>query len=230
MLCLDVTHIVWRNCPTALRGQFMRGDHQYPTIMLEAVASNDLWIWHAFFGPAGSLNDVNVLNQSPLFLTARNGTAPKCPFNIGDRQYKRGYYLCDRIYPNWSVFVKTFSFPADQREKRWAKQQESARKDVERAFGVLKAKWGIINRPVRSFGQGKIKNIVYACIILHNMILKDEGHAISPVYIRDPPVQPQLDETVLPELRDDQMHFRLKYDLADHINAQDLPHLDLKDN
>ncbi|KAJ0429180.1 putative harbinger transposase-derived protein [Helianthus annuus] len=66
---LDCTHFVWRMCPTELRGQYMRGDHQYPTVMLEAVASQDLWIWHAFCGPAGSQNDINVLQQSPLFYT-----------------------------------------------------------------------------------------------------------------------------------------------------------------
>ena len=41
---LDCTHFVWRNCPMELRGQYKRGDHEYPTIMMEAVASQDLWI------------------------------------------------------------------------------------------------------------------------------------------------------------------------------------------
>ncbi|XP_035840417.1 uncharacterized protein LOC118487571 [Helianthus annuus] len=36
---LDYTHFVWRMCPTELRGQYMRGDHSHPTVMLEAVAS-----------------------------------------------------------------------------------------------------------------------------------------------------------------------------------------------
>ena len=58
---------VWDNCPVAWKGQYTRGDHGVPTVMLEAVASHDLWIWHAFFGVAGSNNDINVLNQSPLF-------------------------------------------------------------------------------------------------------------------------------------------------------------------
>jgi len=35
-----------------------------PTIILEAVASYDLWIWHAFFGLFGSHNYVNVLEIS----------------------------------------------------------------------------------------------------------------------------------------------------------------------
>ncbi|GJU58271.1 RNA-directed DNA polymerase, eukaryota, reverse transcriptase zinc-binding domain protein [Tanacetum coccineum] len=35
------------------QGQYGRGDKKYPTIMLEAVASQDLWIWHTFMD-AGS--------------------------------------------------------------------------------------------------------------------------------------------------------------------------------
>jgi hypothetical protein len=85
---LDCTHFVWRNCPTELKGQYKRGDHQYPTIKMEAVASQDLWIWHAFFGPPSSNNDVNVVMQSPLFLTERNGTEPKCPFVVNGHTYK----------------------------------------------------------------------------------------------------------------------------------------------
>ncbi|XP_071687804.1 uncharacterized protein [Rutidosis leptorrhynchoides] len=35
-------HWEWKNCPVALKGQYTRGDHKKPTIMLEAVASFDL--------------------------------------------------------------------------------------------------------------------------------------------------------------------------------------------
>ncbi|KAI3786100.1 hypothetical protein L1987_45227 [Smallanthus sonchifolius] len=154
---IDCTHVVWRMCLTSLRAQFMRGDHQYPTIMMEAVVSNDLWFWHAYCGPAGSNNDINVLNQSPLFNNEMHGTALKCPFHVNVREYKRGYYLADGIYPTWSVFVKSFPFPADPKEKMFKKVQESARKDVERGFGVLKSKWGIINRLQRSRKRQKTK-------------------------------------------------------------------------
>ena len=57
------------------------------------------------------------------------------------------------------------------------------------------------------------------------MILKDEGRAIAPVHIRDPPVEPALDDTVLGELMDEDTHWRLKHDLIDHLASQDLPHL-----
>jgi len=223
---LDCTHFVWRNCPKHLKGQYKRGDHPYPTIMLEAVASQDLWIWHAFFGPPGSLNDVNVLNQSTLYIRERNGTAPNSSFVVNGRTYKRGYYLTDGIYPRYSTHVKAFPYPTDPKEKKFKKVKESARNDVERCFGVLKGKWKILERKLRQTTVEKIGNIVYACCILHNMVIKDDGRAISPVHIMDPTVQPVYDENALPELLNDQLHHRLHFDLTEHIASQDLAYLD----
>ncbi|GJZ32819.1 putative nuclease HARBI1 [Tanacetum coccineum] len=68
---IDCMHWEWKNCPVSWHGQYGRGDKKYPTIMLEAVASQDLWIWHAFFGVAGANNDINVLDNSPLFFLER---------------------------------------------------------------------------------------------------------------------------------------------------------------
>jgi len=41
---IDCMHWRWENCPTAWKGQFTRGDYGVPTIILEAVASQDLRI------------------------------------------------------------------------------------------------------------------------------------------------------------------------------------------
>ena len=60
---IDCMHWQWEKCPVGWRGQFTRGDKGVPTMILEAVASKDLRIWHAFFGTAGSNNDINVLNK-----------------------------------------------------------------------------------------------------------------------------------------------------------------------
>jgi len=166
------------------------------------------------------------INQSPLFLPEQNGTAPKCPMYVHGRLYKRGYYLIDGIYPTWSVFVKATQYPTDPKDKRFKKVQESARKDVERGFGILKAKWGILKRPLRAMSIDKIRKLVYTCMILHNMILKDDGNAISPVYIRDPPVQPVEDDDALEELHDPEIHHRLRYDITEHLAALDLDYLD----
>ena len=63
---IDCMHWEWKNCPNAWAGQYT-GRSGKPTIILEAVASYDLWIWHAFFGTPGSCNDINVLHRSPVF-------------------------------------------------------------------------------------------------------------------------------------------------------------------
>jgi hypothetical protein len=70
---LDCMHVGWRLCPVALQGQF-EGKEQKPTLILEAVADYDLWLWHSCFNHPGSLNDINVWDKSPLLREFLDGT------------------------------------------------------------------------------------------------------------------------------------------------------------
>ena len=45
---IDCMHWKWKNCPSAWQDMYCGHVHE-PTIILEAVASHNLWIWHAFF-------------------------------------------------------------------------------------------------------------------------------------------------------------------------------------
>ncbi|GJV21583.1 ALP1-like protein [Tanacetum coccineum] len=150
---LDCTEWEWFGCLYAFKAQYVRRDHgPNPFILLEAVASQDLWIWHAFFGVAGSNNDINVLYQSPLFNDLKTERAPEISFVANGVTYQSGYYLVDEIYPKLVLLVKTIPKPADDDHKRilYKQKQEYARKDVERAFGVLKRKWAILANPTRA--------------------------------------------------------------------------------
>jgi hypothetical protein len=61
----------------------MYSEHVYePTIILEAVASEHLWIWHTFFFLPGPYNDIKVLHRSPLFAKLAEGEAPQVNYNI----------------------------------------------------------------------------------------------------------------------------------------------------
>lgn len=108
-----------------------------PTMILEADASQDLWIWHSFFGLPGSLNDINVLQRSPLFQRLTSGTSPEVEYEVNGNKYTTRYYLANGIYPSWATFVKTISCPQGNKKKHFLNVQEAVRKDVERAFGVL---------------------------------------------------------------------------------------------
>ncbi|XP_024008092.1 uncharacterized protein LOC112084047 [Eutrema salsugineum] len=179
---IDCMHWEWKNCPTAWAGQFTRGSGK-PTIVLEAVALEDLWIWHAFFGPPGTLNDINVLDRSPVFDDILQGKAPKVNYFVNGRQYHLAYYLTDGIYPKWATFIQSISRPQGDKACFFAKRQEATRKDVERAFGVLQARFAIVKNPALMWDKVKIEKIMRACIILHNMIVEDErdGYSLSNV-------------------------------------------------
>ncbi|GKD73191.1 serine/threonine-protein kinase STY17-like protein [Tanacetum coccineum] len=66
-----------------------------------------------------------------------------------DHEEKHGYYLVDGIYSELAPLIKTIPELADDDHKQilYKQKQESARKDVERAFGVLKKKWVILDNP-----------------------------------------------------------------------------------
>nr|GEV99747.1 putative nuclease HARBI1 [Tanacetum cinerariifolium] len=168
---------------TTVSAQYVRRDHgSNPFILLKVVASQDLWIWHAFFGVGGSNNDINVLYQSLLFNDLKTGRASEIPFVANGLTYRSGYYLADGIYMELVTLVKTIPEPADDEHKRilCKKRQELARKDVERSFGVIRKKWAILANPTPALRKDMIVNMMYTCIILHNMIRKYKKVAISP--------------------------------------------------
>jgi len=85
-----------------------------------------------------------------------------------------GYYLADGIYASWATFIKSISQPMGNKNKYFAKAQEVARKDVERAFGVLQSRFTIVRGPSRVWDTETLENIMKACVIMHNMIIEDE--------------------------------------------------------
>jgi hypothetical protein len=127
-----------------------KGHKKVCTVILEAVATHDLWIWHSFFGMPGSNNDINVLQCSPIFSKLVEGHAPPVDFVINDRHYNKGCYLADGIYQKWITFVKTISSPILLKEVEFVKAQEGYRKDVERAFGVLQQRFIVVRFPALS--------------------------------------------------------------------------------
>ena len=81
---------------------------------------------------AGSHNDINVLQHSPMFARLAEGNAPAVNFEVNGHRYNQGYYLADGIYPQWLTFVKAIPNPQGEKRARFAKEPESCRKDVER--------------------------------------------------------------------------------------------------
>ncbi|KAK1630095.1 hypothetical protein QYE76_004410 [Lolium multiflorum] len=109
---IDCMHWSWKNCPAAWHGQF-KGYKKDATIVLEAVADQETWIWHAFFGMPGSCNDINVLQRSPLMTRLAMREGPLVEFEANGHKYNYGYFLADGIYPRWQTFVKPIIQPRE---------------------------------------------------------------------------------------------------------------------
>ena len=63
---LDCMHVEWDHCLKVWKGQFKEGKYKKASIMMEAMADHSRWLWLPSFGYAGSLNDINIWDQSPI--------------------------------------------------------------------------------------------------------------------------------------------------------------------
>ena len=146
------------------------------------------------------------------------------------------YYLTDDIYPKWATFIQSIQLPQGPKAVLYAQRQEAIRKDVERAFGVLEACFAIVKYPTLFWYKVKIRKIMRACIILHNMIVDDERDAytlldpsefqqaedngnshVDPNFSTDMPTNIANMMGVRTRIRDRQMHQQLKADLVEHL-------------
>ncbi|XP_074301587.1 uncharacterized protein LOC141632988 [Silene latifolia] len=160
-----------------------------------------------------SLNDINFLQRYPLFNEILEEYAPAVNYTVYGTEYKMGYYLTDA-------------------------QQESCRKDVERAFGVLQARFAFIKRPCLLWDRTMMGKVLMTCIIMHNMIVGDERETYhnyeniiaefkedNPTSTSDDPyeyhrrrrpAQERFAE-IYGEIRDRATNIALKNDLIEHI-------------
>ncbi|XP_030964661.1 uncharacterized protein LOC115985911 [Quercus lobata] len=174
-----------------------------------------------------------VQQRSHVFNELAEGRAPTVHYSINGHDYTIRYYFADGIYPKWATFVKTIPAPQGQKYKLFEAAQEACRKDAERAFGVLQARFAIVHGPTRFFHLETLQKIMKACIILHNIIVEDErddNEVVDLDYeqndgVDNPPLQvlhEQSDEFLSyierhGRIRDREIHFQLQSDLIEHL-------------
>lgn len=56
------------------------------------------------------------------------------------------YLLADEIYPHWPLISRPMGETPDAYARKYSKQQEEVRKDVERFFGILQSSFEILRR------------------------------------------------------------------------------------
>lgn len=167
---IDCVHVYWHACPTALQGSY-KSRFKHPTLVTEAVCDCDLKFSHVYSGLPGTLNDITILRQSPLVSLFEQNSFPRVEFEINKEPFNVPYFYGDGAYPNWSTFLTAPRNPETEEEKAFTKKQESARKDIERAFGVLKKRFVILKNGLRVRDVVKATNIIRCCFVLHNILV-----------------------------------------------------------
>jgi len=170
---LDCTHWEWNQCPTGMAGAYQsrRGPRG---VVVEAVGDEDLWIWHLFVGAPGSLNDINVLNESPLRLDVTAGRWPPrgVTFTVNGITRTQLHFLADGIYPRYAFIVSPHPMPTTDEAMTFNRLQVAIRKDVERLFGVLRKRFRIALHPGRYRSVKQLITTYKAVSILHNMCVE----------------------------------------------------------
>jgi hypothetical protein len=114
--------------------------------------------------------------MSHIFFGLVSDNTLACNYIVSDHEYM-GYYLADDIYLEWATLAKTIQNLENRAEAKFAKAQETAQKDIERAFGVLQARFtivAIVRGPSRFWDNRILHEIMTTYVILHNMIIEDD--------------------------------------------------------
>jgi len=145
---LDCCHWDWQQCPTGMAAayQICKGK---TCIVVETVCDKDLWMWHLFVGAPGSLNDMNVMQKSNLYLDVTGGHSPprSMPVTINERTRTLPCYLFDGIYPRYAFLLSPPSNTSTKEHTTFKRLQEAIQNDMERVFGALRKRFHVVLHP-----------------------------------------------------------------------------------
>ncbi|XP_071729442.1 uncharacterized protein [Rutidosis leptorrhynchoides] len=109
------------------------------------------------------------------------------------------------------------------------RKQAAACKDIERTFGILQGRWHILQQPARAYECNQLRLLMYTCIIIHNMIIEDNGYNLAENDWVYEPVQNMQRSWIdrcnaqvrrTKEIRDREVHEGIRSDLVEHLWAR----------
>jgi len=123
---------------------------------------------------AGSHNDKTVMNFSPFFKKAMTRRLPSTSieYTIDGSTFNHPYWLADGIYPKLGIFALPIKNITSADERTMNEQQESRRKDIECAFGVLQQRFHFLRCGMDVRDVKVVKKTIITCGVIHNMIIK----------------------------------------------------------
>ena len=136
---------------------------------MQAVVGKNLTFMDTAIGYPGSMHDARVFRSSDIFQKAQNGEILTEPLTTVNGVQIRPLLLGDGAYPLLPWLMKPYPNGAilNRSQRRFNKTLSSARSTVERAFGILKARWRILLKRLDNLFEN-IPEVILSCCILHN--------------------------------------------------------------
>ena len=97
-------------------------------------------------------------------------------FEINAKFYDCCYLLAYGIYPPWSCFVQTIYLRGNEEKKMTFQGARSNKKRYRADIWYLQRRFAIIANPWKQWSMNTITDIMFACVVLHNIILNDEKY------------------------------------------------------
>ena len=146
---IDATHVAWNNCPSQDRWR-NTGKEGFPTRSFNCAVGPWLEFHHVHKSHPGAHNDKTISRFDAFMQALKRGTlygaysfALKTA-NGTDTMWSGLYAIVDGGYHAWRCLMYPNKKTAQMDAMRWSKRMESVRKCSERAFGVLKKRFGIL--------------------------------------------------------------------------------------
>ena len=150
------------------------------TVNTQAVVGADLVFLDIATGFPGSVHDARVLRSTSLFAQAERRNILDSTQELINGLLVRPLILGDGAYhpTTWQVKPYSFKLNLSDTEKSFNKHLSSARVTVERAFGVLKGRWGCLLKRLDNDLES-VSSIIITCCVLHNICQQNHDNYID---------------------------------------------------
>nr|CAH7751209.1 unnamed protein product [Callosobruchus chinensis] len=172
---LDGKHIRMR-CPNN-SGSLYFNYKGYFSIVLQALVDANYKFINIDVGGYGKQSDGGTFKASALYRKIINGTLnlPEDSLLPNSNLSMPHVIIADEAYPLMRNLLKPYSKQELNEEKEYFNKRLSrARRTVECAFGIIRSKWQILDKPILTSAEHADKIIKTVCL-LHNIIINKEG-------------------------------------------------------
>ena len=187
---IDGSHIYISSPSNTIVAADHRNRNKSFSILLQGVVDSKCYFTSINTGPPGSLHDSAHFKSTELYRRVEEGTMGG--FNDDPLSWPAGlpfppYIVADRGYPLLSWCITPFKMgpmgaPLSNEETWFNRKHSSTRMSVERAFGILKARFKEIGTK-SSLKLEFLPTVVHSCCVLHNILLASKDRTLEQILV-----------------------------------------------